>query len=99
MLAGVIMGAKITETMTGQRFGIMIYIWVIAHISRFLVVMIWYPVLVRWGYSWDIKKALLLTWGGLRGAVGLAVALILYESEDDQEGGHITKEFVDSALM
>jgi NhaP-type Na+/H+ or K+/H+ antiporter len=52
---------------------------------------------VKCGYSWDIKKALLLTWGGLRGAVGLAVALILYESED--ETTPITKQYVDNALM
>lgn len=82
VIAGLIMGFEISENLTAMRLGILFFIYIMAHISRFVVIMACYPVLSKFGYSWDIKKVLLLTWGGLRGAVGLCIALMLFEEKE-----------------
>mmetsp|Transcript_11742 Transcript_11742/g.5896 ORF Transcript_11742/g.5896 Transcript_11742/m.5896 type:complete len:89 (-) Transcript_11742:58-324(-) len=36
-----------------------------------------YPILKVWGYGIDWKEALVITYGGLRGAIGLTLALVV----------------------
>ena len=38
------------------------------------------PVLAHTGYSLDWKNMLVITWSGLRGAVGLALALVVEQT-------------------
>ena len=52
---------------------ITVYILVVA--IRLVVITLLYPILQRTGYGVDWKTALVMLWGGLRGAVGLALAL------------------------
>ena len=42
---------------------------------RLVVIILLYPILRRTGYGINWKTALVMLWGGLRGAVGLALAL------------------------
>lgn len=39
------------------------------------------PVLAHTGYPMDWKKMLVITWSGLRGAVGLALALVVEQTQ------------------
>ena len=39
-----------------------------------------FPVLKRVGYSMTWKDVVVITWGGLRGAVGLALALVVAQT-------------------
>eukprot|EP00922_Rhytidocystis_sp_ex-Travisia-forbesii_P064019 GHVS01095198.1.p1 GENE.GHVS01095198.1~~GHVS01095198.1.p1 ORF type:complete len:1055 (-),score=96.02 GHVS01095198.1:1363-4527(-) len=56
-------------------------IYVYLNIARVLMVLIFAPVL-RWtGYGLQWKEAVLLVWGGLRGALVLALGLRIEESE------------------
>ena len=41
-----------------------------------------YPVLVRTGYPINWKSMLVITWSGLRGAVSLALALVVEQTTD-----------------
>ena len=38
-----------------------------------------FPLLSRIGYGLSWQSALVIVWGGLRGAVGLSLALIIYQ--------------------
>jgi len=51
------------------------------HFTRGAVVLLLYPLLRRWGYGITWKEAAILVWGGLRGAVGLALGLIVEHDE------------------
>lgn len=44
---------------------------------RALMVFMMYPALSRMGYGMTLKQAVVLVWAGLRGAVGLALALFV----------------------
>ena len=48
--------------------------------SRFVVIGSFAPILTRIGYTIDWKQVIVITWGGLRGAVGLALALVVVQT-------------------
>lgn len=55
----------------------LIYIGI--HIIRAFVIFIFYPIMKKIGYGINRKEATVLWWGGLRGVIGLAMALIVVE--------------------
>lgn len=46
-------------------------------VVRGLTIVLLYPLLKRMGYGLNWRDAVVMVWGGLRGAVGLALALIV----------------------
>ena len=50
-------------------------------LTRGLTIMLLYPVLKLLGLGLDWKTAVVMWWGGLRGSVGLALALIIHHTE------------------
>lgn len=46
-------------------------------ISRYLSIMIFYEYLKKKGYGFSHKDAIILTYGGIRGAIGISFALIV----------------------
>ena len=89
LTTGCIMASKVMATtvhITWAEIGLLALLYVVLHIIRGFNVLIQYPFLKRMGY-WQLeedsvskREALVLVYGGLRGAVGLALALIV---EDD----------------
>ena len=57
-------------------------LWVVLHIVRAVVIGMQYPILSRTGYGFPWRNAVLYWWAGLRGAIGLVLALIV-----SHEGG------------
>jgi NhaP-type Na+/H+ or K+/H+ antiporter len=53
-----------------------------AHVIRFSMIMLFWPLLNRLGYGMSFKQVLLGSYAGLRGAVGLALALIVKASPE-----------------
>ncbi|GAB5369028.1 hypothetical protein AAMO2058_001370100 [Amorphochlora amoebiformis] len=58
-------------------FGWLIVLYILLHVIRAVMVFILYPALSCLGYGIDYKIASVLVYGGLRGAVSLALALIV----------------------
>lgn len=51
------------------------------------MIMVLSPLLKRIGYGLSWQNGVVMVWGGLRGAVGLALALIVLHDKDlDEEG-------------
>lgn len=65
------------------------------HVVRAIVIMILYPIMKRAGYGLPRKDAIIVWYGALRGAIGLALALIV-AGVDDQ---YIPKEIKDQFLF
>eukprot|EP00746_Dinoflagellata_sp_MGD_P012784 gnl/MRDRNA2_/MRDRNA2_127386_c0_seq1.p1 gnl/MRDRNA2_/MRDRNA2_127386_c0~~gnl/MRDRNA2_/MRDRNA2_127386_c0_seq1.p1 ORF type:complete len:418 (+),score=87.90 gnl/MRDRNA2_/MRDRNA2_127386_c0_seq1:154-1254(+) len=58
--------------------------------GRFIMMAIFYPALSRLGYGLNWKGACVASWGGLRGAVGMALAFAVdNEVKHSQDGGRI----------
>ena len=65
------------DAIRGVDFGYCILLWLMLQIIRFFVVGLHYPLLKRASeYGFTPGAAAVLAWGGLRGAVGLSLALI-----------------------
>eukprot|EP00051_Salpingoeca_urceolata_P031909 m.13489 g.13489 ORF g.13489 m.13489 type:complete len:1363 (+) comp4577_c0_seq1:183-4271(+) len=86
LLAGVIMAQRISfDTFDGADYGYVILLWVCLMLIRIVVVIILWPLLrsTRFGYKLSPKGACVLIWGALRGAVSLALALIVALDVDE----------------
>eukprot|EP00884_Botryococcus_braunii_P017513 jgi/Botrbrau1/4445/Bobra.0348s0033.1 len=84
ILSGVIIAAKIytnsvgnADEIVGIDYGYAVLLWVYLLIIRALLFVIFWPALKNLGYGLDWKQALVLSWSGLRGAVGLSLSLFV----------------------
>lgn len=75
----IIVGVVIAEqaSITGGNLIILLILFVGVHIIRALVILLFFPIMRKTGYGLPVKDAIVLWYGALRGAVGLALALIV----------------------
>jgi NhaP-type Na+/H+ or K+/H+ antiporter len=66
-----------SDQITSLDILILVGIYVAAHIARGLVSVVCWPVISTSGYGMSRAEAVVAWWGGLRGAVGLACALVV----------------------
>lgn len=57
-------------------------------VVRVVTVMMLYPILKHMGYGMTIKNSIVMIWAGLRGAIGLALAIIV-----DLDEHHLPPQF------
>lgn len=79
ILSGVIIGTKVLESdnITYVDWLKLLGLFVILMLIRGVVVLLSYPILSKYAYGFSWQQAVILVYGGLRGAVGLALALIV----------------------
>jgi len=75
LIVGVVIANNIV--FTGRDFLILILLYIGIHIVRGIVIAIFFPLMKKAGYGLSKKNAYVLWWGALRGAIGLALALIV----------------------
>ena len=80
ILTGIIMGQRATEVGTkiaGIDYALCFATYVILHFIRFICLFMFWPLLRAVGYGMDFKQVILCSYAGLRGAVGMSLALIV----------------------
>ena len=75
IIVGVVIAEQVSVTWTNLIILLILYVSV--HIIRAFVIAIFYPIMKRAGYGLPKKDAIVVWYGALRGAVGLALALIV----------------------
>lgn len=95
IVSGIIMGEKGAED---NEIGMPDYIklvgiYVVLHFIRFFCIMLFWPCLRKMGYGMNFRQVILATYAGLRGAVGLSLALMV------QTSPHINKFVKDLILL
>lgn len=75
IIVGVVIAEKID--FSWSHFGILLLVYVFLNIFRYITIMILYPIMKRSGYGLNKKESIILTWGGLRGALGMTLALMV----------------------
>ena len=74
-------------------------IYPIVLFTRGVAILVFYPLLKRWGTGCTWQEAVVMWWGGLRGSVGLALALAVAHTEyDANQWGYGTHNF-DNGLV
>ena len=59
------------------NWGLLFASYAMLHVVRFIVIMTFYPCTRRMGYGLSLKECAIMWFGGLRGAVGLALGLLV----------------------
>ena len=58
-------------------YGWLVLLYVTLNVMRMAMLLLFAPLLMRWGYGVTWAELFVMGWGGLRGAVGLALALAM----------------------
>lgn len=75
ILVGIVIAVKVDFTLLDVAFLLVVYIGI--NLIRMIMVALFYPFMARSGYGISKREAVILTWGGLRGALGLTLALMV----------------------
>jgi NhaP-type Na+/H+ or K+/H+ antiporter len=75
IIVGVVIAQRITPTW--EDVGILLIIYATIHVVRAVNILVFYPLMAKLGYGLTVKDASVVWWGGLRGAIGLALALVV----------------------
>jgi NhaP-type Na+/H+ or K+/H+ antiporter len=86
-LAGLIIATELSNqnranNITGKDWGMMFSLYFLLIPIRAVSIVLLSPILRYGRYGLSLKDLLILSWSGLRGAVGLTLSLIVYNSED-----------------
>lgn len=80
ILSGIILGQRSMEDchlITYIDYLKLLGIYVILHFIRFFMILVFWPILRKIGYGMSFNQVVLCSYAGLRGAVGLCLALIV----------------------
>jgi len=81
VISGVIMVTDVMSSkITGSDVLDLVYIYLASLAARGITVLVFYPLLKRMGLGFNAADALVTWWGGLKGAVGLSIAMIVHFS-------------------
>jgi len=75
IIVGVVIAQQVNYTLNDLLVLLIVYIGI--HVARLGTIYFFYPLMKKIGYGISFKDSIVLWWGGLRGAVGLALALIV----------------------
>eukprot|EP01135_Chromosphaera_perkinsii_P012182 Nk52_evm1s2612 gene=Nk52_evmTU1s2612 len=87
-LVGVIISLKAFDDIGGKDWGYLFLLYIFITLIRTLVVVMFHRLVNRVGYAIPWQNEAVIIWGGLRGAVGLALALLV-ASEDEIDSDKI----------
>lgn len=78
ILTGIIMGHRALDSeLSGTDFVMVFATYVCLHVIRFACICLFWPILKALGYGMSFQQVLLCSYAGLRGAVGVSLALIV----------------------
>ncbi len=75
IIVGIIIAVQVRFSWTSLAVMVGVYFGV--NVIRTMVVFLFYPIMKRCGYGLSRREAVILSWGGLRGALGLTLALMV----------------------
>ncbi len=79
IIVGVVIADQAKITLNNVLLLLLIYVGV--HIARAVVILVLFPFMRKAGYGLSVKNSYVLWWGALRGAIALALALIVAAEE------------------
>ena len=86
MLTGIVLGSEFVTDAFEPIWVLQLFaLYVFLHIIRFIGLCLLLPLMRETGYSFNMKQVFLLTYSGLRGAVGLCLALIVKFKKEIKE--------------
>ena len=75
IIVGIVIAEKVT--FNWSTLGIAVVIYMALNLIRYAMIMLLYPLMKRMGYGLTKRESVILTWGGLRGALAMTLALMV----------------------
>lgn len=75
IVVGIVIAVQVHFTWMDLLILLAVYVGI--NLIRTLVIFVFYPLMRRTGYGLSVRESLILSWGGLRGALGLTLALMV----------------------
>lgn len=75
IIVGIVIAEKVD--FSWSHCAILLLVYIALNIIRYIAIMMLYPIMKRSGYGLNKKESIILTWGGLRGALGMTLALMV----------------------
>ena len=75
LMVGIVIAEKVTFNWT--TLGVAIIVYLALNVIRYAMIMLLYPAMKRMGYGLTPRESIILTWGGLRGALAMTLALMV----------------------
>lgn len=75
IIVGIVIAEKVD--FSWPHCAILLLVYIALNIIRYITIMMLYPIMKRSGYGLNKKESIILTWGGLRGALGMTLALMV----------------------
>lgn len=75
IIVGIIIAVKVH--FGWKDVAVLFVVYLGLNLIRVLMVALFYPLMKRSGYGLSVREAVILSWGGLRGALGLTLALMV----------------------
>ena len=75
IIVGIVIAVKVD--ITWQSIVILFAVYIGINLVRAAMVLILYPIMKKCGYGLTLRESVILVWGGLRGALGLTLALMV----------------------
>ena len=90
-LAGLIIGYNFLalDDIGGREWGYLVVLYIFVYLIRCAIIALFFPILRRIGYGLTIRDSVVVVHGGLRGAVGLALAIQVQELSERAPDGQI----------
>ncbi len=82
LLAGLIIGHRVINDVQTIDWVYLLVLYIMCQFSRCVVIMAMYPVLANSGHKTNQKEAAFIAFAGLRGALGMALGLILVDRSE-----------------
>jgi len=83
LLGGIIIGSRVLNSsyISYKDYLFLLALYALLHVIRFIAISIFLPILRRLEYGLDWKSLVLLSFAGLRGALGICLALLIVDNE------------------
>lgn len=75
IIVGIVIAEKVD--FSWSHCATLLLVYIALNIIRYITIMMLYPIMKRSGYGLNKKESIILTWGGLRGALGMTLALMV----------------------
>lgn len=91
LLGGLMIGHRVLAEVNGMDWLYMMVLYVALVAARFVTMLMLFPVISKIGHGCSLKEVCFMSWAGLRGALGMALALIVHK-QMYRESSEMNKE-------
>ncbi len=83
LLVGILIAMKCSFSWHDLRILLIVYVGI--NIIRYIMIYCFFPIMRKMRYGFSFRETVVLGWGGLRGAVGLTLALVVFYTKSVPE--------------